>query len=62
MDPKIAARRLYAELGAPVPSLLAAAWSLGIDVIEGKAETIDAMLVHIRPGKSVIAVNEAIPL
>ena len=59
MDPKIAARRLYAELGAPdIPSLLAAAVRhLGIDVIEGKAETIDAMLVHIRPGKSVIAVN-----
>lgn len=59
MDPKIAARRLYAELGAPdIPSLLAAAVRhLGIDVIEGKAETIDAMLVHIKPGKPVIAVN-----
>ena len=64
MDPSIAARRLLEEVGAPCDEdvVLLALRKLGIEVIRGMADSIDAMLIHVPPGKPVIAVNSSRPL
>lgn len=48
MDPSIAARRLLEEVGAPCDEdvVLLALRKLGIEVIRGMADSIDAMLIH----------------
>jgi Zn-dependent peptidase ImmA (M78 family) len=64
MDPSIAARRLLEEIGAPDDEdvVALALKKLGIEVIRGMADSIDAMLIHVPPGKPVIAVNSSRPL
>ena len=64
MDPSIAARRLLEEVGAPCDEdvVLLALRKLGIEVIRGMADSIDAMLIHVPPGRPVIAVNSNRPL
>jgi len=64
MNPSIAARRLMEEIGAPCDEdvVVLALRKLDIVLIEDKADQVDAMLVHIPPGRPVIAVNSARPL
>ena len=64
MNPSIAARRLMEEIGAPGDEdvVVLALRKLDIVLIEDKADQVDAMLVHIPPGRPVIAVNSARPL
>lgn len=48
MDPSIAARRLLEEIGAPDDEdvVALALKKLGIEVIRGMADSIDAILIH----------------
>ena len=64
MDPSVAARRLLEEVGAPDDEdvVVLALKKLGIEVIRGMADSIDAMLIHVPPGRPVIAVNSNRPL
>ena len=64
MNPSIAARRLLEEIGAPDDEdvVVLALRKLDIVLIEDKADQVDAMLVHIPPGRPVIAVNSARPM
>ena len=64
MNPSIAARRLLEEIGAPDDEdvVVLALKKLGIEVIRGMADSIDAMLIHVPPGMPVIAVNSNRPL
>ena len=63
MDPSIAARRLLEEIGAPNEDVvLSALRKLDIEVVEDEADNIDAMLIHVPPGKPIIAVNSSRPL
>jgi len=79
MDPSVAARRLLEEVGAPDDEdiVVLALKKLGIEVIRGMADSIDAMLIHVPPGMAdsidamlihvppgmpVIAVNSNRPL
>ena len=64
MDPSIAARRLLEEIGAPCDEdvVLLALRKLDIEVVEDEADSIDAMLIYVPPGKPVIAVNSSRPL
>ena len=64
MDPSIAARRLLEEVGAPCDEdvVLLALRKLDIEVVEDEADSIDAMLIYVPPGKPVIAVNSSRPL
>ncbi len=59
MDPSVAARRFLEEIGAPDDEdiVVLALKKLGIEVIRGMADSIDAMLIHVPPGRPVIAVN-----
>ena len=62
MDPSIAARRLLEEIGAPNEDVvLSALRKLDIELVEDEADNIDAMLIHVPPGKPVIAVNSRRP-
>ena len=65
MDPSIAARRLLEEIGAPDEDedvVLLALRKLDIELVEDEADSIDAMLIHVPPGKPIIAVNSSRPL
>ncbi len=65
MDPSTMARRFLEEIGAPDEDedvVELALRKLDIQVVEDEADNIDAMLIHVPPGKPVIAVNSNRPL
>ena len=65
MDTSIMARRLLEEIGAPDEDedvVLLALRKLDIELVEDEADSIDAMLIHVPPGKPIIAVNSSRPL
>lgn len=64
MNPAVEARKLLERLEISDISSLPeeAARRLGVEIVEGTADTVDAMIVHVLSQRPVIAVNKNRPL